>query len=35
MSVIANARYNRVKGFSRKYTIGYMANTRNKNRNTQ
>jgi hypothetical protein len=32
---IADAHYNRVKGYSRKYTIGYIANTRNKHINTQ
>jgi hypothetical protein len=34
-SVIADVRYNRVKGYSRKYTAGYIANTCNKHRNTQ
>jgi hypothetical protein len=35
VSVIADVRYNREKGYSRKYTTGYLANTRNKYRNTQ
>jgi hypothetical protein len=30
VSVIADGRYNRMMGYSRKYTIGYIANTRNK-----
>jgi hypothetical protein len=34
MSVITDVRCNRAKGYSRKYTIGYTANTRNKHRNT-
>jgi hypothetical protein len=34
MPVIADACYNRVKGYSRKYTIGYIDNTRNKHKNT-
>jgi hypothetical protein len=34
-SVISDVRYNRVKGYSRKYTIGYITNTRRKRRNTQ
>jgi hypothetical protein len=33
--VAADVRYNRVKGYSRKYIIGYIANTRNKHRNTK
>jgi hypothetical protein len=32
-SVIADIRYNRLKGYSRKYPIGHIANTRNKHRN--
>jgi hypothetical protein len=35
VSVITDVRYNRVKGYSRKYTIGYTANTRNTHRNSQ
>jgi hypothetical protein len=27
MSVIADVRHNQVKGYSRKYAIGYIANT--------
>jgi hypothetical protein len=34
VSIIA-VHYNRVKGYSLKYTIGHMANTRNKNRSAQ
>jgi hypothetical protein len=30
-----NVRYNRVRGYSRKYTIRYIPRTRNKHRNTQ
>jgi hypothetical protein len=33
--VIADVRYNQVKYCSRKYTIGYIANTSNRLRNTQ
>jgi hypothetical protein len=33
--VRANVRYNRTRGYSQKYTIGYIPNTRNKHRNTQ
>jgi hypothetical protein len=35
MSFIADVRCDRVKGYSWKYTTGYIANTRNKHRNTQ
>jgi hypothetical protein len=35
VSVIADVRYNRVRRYSRKYTIGYTANTNKKHRNTQ
>jgi hypothetical protein len=34
VSVIVDVPYNPVKGYSLKYTIGYIANTRNKYRNT-
>jgi hypothetical protein len=34
VSVISDVRYNRVKGSSRKYTTGYLANTRNKHGST-
>jgi hypothetical protein len=34
MSVATEALYNRVKGYSGKYTTGYIANTRNKHGNT-
>jgi hypothetical protein len=30
VSVIADVRHNRVKGYSRKYTIGYIASADNK-----
>jgi hypothetical protein len=33
--VIDDVRCNRVKGYARKYNIGYIANKRNKHRNTQ
>jgi hypothetical protein len=33
--VIADIRYKRMKGYSRKYTIGFIANTRNKHINIQ
>jgi hypothetical protein len=32
--IVANVLYNRVKMYSLKYTIGHIANTRNKHRNT-
>jgi hypothetical protein len=35
MSVIADVLCNRVKEYSRKYTVEYIANTRNRHRNTQ
>jgi hypothetical protein len=35
VSVIADVRYDRVRGYSRKYTIGYTSNTRNEHGNTQ
>jgi hypothetical protein len=35
VSVTVDVRYNAVKGYSRKYTIEYIANTRNKHINTQ
>jgi hypothetical protein len=35
VSVIADVPYNRVKGYTRKYAIGYTANTRNKHKNTR
>jgi hypothetical protein len=34
VSVIADVHHNRVRGYSRKYTIGYTANTRNKQKHT-
>jgi hypothetical protein len=34
-SAITDVRYNRVQRYSRKYTIGYTANTSNIHRNTQ
>jgi hypothetical protein len=35
VSVTSDVRYERVKGYSRKQTIGYTANTRDKHRNKQ
>jgi hypothetical protein len=35
VSVITDVRYNPVKGYSQKYTISYIANTRNKHRSTE
>jgi hypothetical protein len=35
MSVIAYVRYNRLQWYSRKYTIGYIANACNKHMKTQ
>jgi hypothetical protein len=34
-SVIADVKYTQVKGYSWKYTIGYIANTHSKHRNTK
>jgi hypothetical protein len=34
VSVIADVHNNRVRGYSRQYTIGYISSRRNKNRNT-
>jgi hypothetical protein len=33
--VISDVRYNRVKVYSQKHTIGYITNTHSKHRNTQ
>jgi hypothetical protein len=35
VSIIGDVHCNRVKGYSREYTIGHIASTRNKHRNTQ
>jgi hypothetical protein len=35
MSIIADAHYNWVKGYSQKHTIGYIANTCSKHINSQ
>jgi hypothetical protein len=35
VSIIADVRYNQVKGYSWKYTIGYITDTHSKHRNTQ
>jgi hypothetical protein len=34
-SISTDVRYNRVKGYSRKYITGYIASTRNTHSNTQ